>query len=305
MTSESSIDYTAPPGNRELAEKLQSVSDLLRAQGADPFRAQAYQRAAETIGSLDRPAWQIYEADGIDGLDALPGIGRTISRALQQLIRGGRWTLLERLTGNHAVEETFGSVPGIGPRLAQRLHDELGIETLVELQAAAWDGRLRKMPGFGEKRIRGVRESLAARGRTPDSAESIQSQPFPGQEDLTSEVPVAELLDIDQQYRNEASRGQLPRIAPRRLNPTVRRWLPILHTRRGGRDYTAMFSNTPRAHAMGTTDDWVVIYLEDHQHRGQHGRWTVITSRFGGLKGRRIVRGRERECQAFYQSSSS
>ena len=78
-------------------------------------------------------------------------------------------------------------------------------------------------------------------------------------------------------------------------------WLPVLHTDRGEAHYPAVFSTTDHALAMGTTHDWVVIYLEDHNHRGQHGRWTVITSRFGKLKGRRIVRGREQECAEFYR----
>ena len=89
----------------------------------------------------------------------------------------------------------------------------------------------------------------------------------------------------------------LPRIAPRRFNPTREAWLPVLHTERAGRHYTALYSNTARAHELGTTHDWVVIYLDDHDH---HGRWTVITSAFGALRGRRIVRGREHECAAHY-----
>jgi hypothetical protein len=214
------------------------------------------------------------------------------------MIRGGRWPLLERLQGNDVAEQAFASVPNIGPKLAKRIHDELGIETLAELQAAAWDGSLNKMPGFGEKRIRAVRESLAARGRRSDSTR--QARLFQDEDDLTSEIPVAELLEIDDEYRFKASQNELPRIAPRRFNPAAETWLPILHIDRGQRHYTALFSNTEHAHAMGTTHDWVVIYLEDHNHRGQHGRWTVITSRFGKLRGRRIVRGRENECEEFY-----
>ena len=92
--------------------------------------------------------------------------GARFPALLQQMIRGGHWPLLERLEGNDIVEQAFASVPNIGPKLAKRIHDELGIETLAELQAAAWDGRLRRMPGFGEKRIRAVRESLAAHGQS-------------------------------------------------------------------------------------------------------------------------------------------
>jgi DNA polymerase (family 10) len=292
-----------PPSNEEMASKLDRVAELLAAQGANRFRADAYRRAGQTIRDLVQPVSRIYDSDGIEGLEELPGVGRTISRALQQMIRGGRWPLLKRLLGNDVAEHAFASVPNIGPKLAKRIHEELGIETLVELQAAAWDGTLECLPGMGEKRTRAVRESLAGRGRHPAhiSTAKNQNRLFGDDDDLTTQVSVDELLDIDDEYRFKAARNQLPRTAPRQFNPTAAAWLPILHTERGDRHYTALFSNTQRAHSMGTTHDWVVIYLEDHQHRGQHGRWTVITSRFGKLRGRRIVRGREKECADFYK----
>ena len=293
-----------PPANEELAEQLKTVAGILLEQGANRFRAEAYRRAAESLQHLDRPVWKIYQSQGIEGLEEIPGIGRTISRALQQMIRGGRWALLERLQGSNVAEHAFASVPSIGPKLAKRIHDQLGIETLAELQAAAWDGRLQRLPGIGEKRIRAVRESLAARGRQSDlSRHDPESQVrlLPDDDDLTTEVTVQELLDIDDEYRYKAAHGKLPRVAPRRFNPAAEAWLPILHTDRGHRHYTALYSNTEHAHAMGTTHDWVVIYLEDHNNRGQQGRWTVITSQFGKLKGRRIVRGRENECAEYYK----
>ena len=117
----------------------------------------------------------------------------------------------------------------------------------------------------------------------------------------TEQVPVEELLDVDGEYRRLAAKGRLPRIAPRRFNPTGEAWLPILHTQRGTRHYTALFSNTAHAHELGTTHDWVVIYRDDDDH----GRWTVITSQYGKLRGHRIVRGHERECARYYASSAT
>ncbi len=264
--------FGSPPTNEQLAEKLATVSDLLLAQGANRFRADAYRRAAEVIGNLEGQVWRIYGAGGLAGLEGIESVGRTISRALQQMIRGGRWPLMERLQGNDVAEHAFASVPNIGEKLAKRIHDELGIETLAELQAAAWDGRLAKMQGIGEKRIRAVRESLAARGRRADSRDSgegaFQSQLFDGHVDLTEEIPVAELLDIDNEYRFKSARGLLPKTAPRKLNPQHDFWLPILHTQRDERHFTALYSNTERAHAMGATHDWVVVYFEDHDNEG-------------------------------------
>lgn len=295
-----------PPSNDELAEKLERVSGLLSAQGAIRFRAEAYHKAAEMIRALEMPVWQIYERDGIEGLDDLPGVGRTISRALQQLIRGGRWPLLKRLQGDDVAEKAFASVANIGPKLAQRIHDELQIETLAELQAAAWDGRLDRLPGLGEKRVRAVRETLASRGRNPGfGSDDVRIESAESAFDLTNEIPVYEILDIDDEYRFKAAKSELPRATPRRYNPTAEAWLPILHAERDDRHYTALFSNTEHAHAMGTTEDWVVIYLENHKKRGQHGRWTVITSQFGKLKGKRIVRGRENDCADYYKQRSA
>ena len=56
---------------------------------------------------------------------------------------------------------------------------------------------------------------------------------------------------MDREYREQADAGKLPRIAPRRFNPSRAAWLPVLHTRRGQRAYTALFSNTARAHRAG------------------------------------------------------
>jgi hypothetical protein len=112
-----------------------------------------------------------------------------------------------------------------------------------------------------------------------------------------------ELLDVDREYREKAAAGELRLIAPRRFNPAGEPWLPVLHTRRGARRYTALYSNTARAHRMGKTRDWVVLYGED---RGGHEhQYTVITAARGQLRGRRVVAGRERECEAAAASTAA
>jgi len=210
------------------------------------------------------------------------------------------------LRGESAPERIFTTVPDIGRKLAQRIHERLGIETLAELQTAAWDGRLTQVPGMGRKRIQAIRECLAGRFRQRPAAERLPAQPYrapaPAKEwqqprAVSEDQLVAELLSIDRAYRYLAELDRLPRIAPRSFNPEGRAWLPILHTRRDNRHYTAVFSNTARAHEMGTTHDWVVIFRDDQT---AHGRWTVITAAFGDLKGRRIIRGLEPQCAAHY-----
>lgn len=286
---------STPPTNEDVALALEAVAGLLEAQGANPFRVRAYHVAAQTVRSLASPLAQLVQAEGSTGLLRLPGIGKSLAQAIEHLVRGGRWPLLERLRGEHAPERIFTSVAAIGPQLARRIHETLGIESLVELDAALHDGRLAQVPGLGKKRLQAVREALAARlQHHPASRSPLHPPP-----QVDRQVPVVELLELDQRYRRLAAQDRLPRIAPRQFNPTGQAWLPVLHTVRGERHYTVLYSNTARAHELGATHDWVVIYRDDDQHSG---RWTVITAGYGRLHGRRIVRGREDECQLYYDA---
>lgn len=288
---------TRPVTNTEISKAMLEVADLLEAQQANPFRVSAYRNAAQTLDDLPKSAVDILETEGIHGLMELPTIGRSLAVTIERLIQSGRLPLLERLRGNAVSERVFTTVAGIGPELATRIHHDLGIETLAELEAAACDGTLKKVPGMGKKRVAAVREALAGRFRRAAINEPSRSR-IP----VADQPPVSELLDVDREYRESAAVGGLVRIAPKRLNPEGKAWLPILHTQRGDRHYTAMFSNTARAHEMHTTHDWVVIFRDDD---GGHGQWTVITSQLGDLKGHRIVRGRESECRTLHRNENA
>lgn len=257
-------------------------------QSADRFRVEAYRRGARTVRDLQRPVSEILEEEGIEGLDRLSGIGPVLARAIRSLVATGRLPMLDRLRGESDPTRLIASVPGVGPRLADRLHHDLGISTLEDLETAAFDGRLESVSGVGRKKLAGIRDSLAGRlGR----ARAPVAGPHAG------EPPVSELLDVDREYRVLADAEDLPKIAPRRFNPRHEAWLPILHTRRGERRYTALFSNTARAHALGRTRDWVVLYADGDRGELQ---WTVVTAASGSLSGRRVVRGREAECAGHY-----
>jgi hypothetical protein len=268
--------------NRQIAGRLEEAAHLLRDQGADHFRVNAYLRAAETVRRWPDPVSQVFRDQGLDGLEALPSVGPSIARAIRELITRGRLPMLDRLRGAADPLSALASVPGIGRRFAERLHDELGLHTLEDLETAAHDGRLATIAGFGPKRLAGIRDSLAQRlGRVRAPRPATGAPP-----------PVAELLDVDREYREKAAAGALQRIAPRRFNPGGEAWLPVLHTQRGARRYTALFSNTARAHRAGRTRDWVVLYADDGT--GEH-QYTVITARHGAHEGERVVAGREAE----------
>jgi hypothetical protein len=270
--------------NGLVAEALREAATLLAQQNADLFRVFAYRNAAKTVEELPKDIAKV-AAEGVDALDALPHIGKSVASAIVELTSTGRWAQLERMRGATEPEQLFQSIPGIGPTFAKLIYDYLHVETLEALEAAAHDGRLDTVPGIGDRRSKIIRQSLAnilgrrsiiAAGRT-----------------ATSPPDIDVILDVDREYREKADRGELRLIAPKRFNPEGKAWLPILHTGRGDWNFTALFSNTARAHELGRTADWVVIfYSSDHHAEGQ---CTAVTETTGPLKGRRVVRGREKE----------
>ncbi len=157
--------------NVRIAARLRQMSSLLEHQGETGFRAQAYRRAADVVERLGRSVDELLSAEGREGLVALPAVGEGIASAIAEMITTGRWSALDRLTGQLDPEELLMTVPGIGPQLAHRLHNDLHIETLEGLEQAAHEGRLDQLSGFGEKRLQGSSQRAEA-----DSATPVQSR---------------------------------------------------------------------------------------------------------------------------------
>jgi DNA polymerase (family X) len=279
--------------NAAVADMLREMAVLLQAQGDNPYRVAAYRKAADTVAALSTSVREIFERDGHAGLESLPHIGTRISAAIEEILSSGRWIQLDRLRGNAGPDAVFRTIPGVGPQLARQLHEVLGVDTLEALEAAAHDGRLEQLPRVGARRAAAIRATLTQMlDRTRSLRRTVTASPS------AQDPPVEWLLDVDREYRERALAGTLPTIAPRRFNPGGEAWLAVLHTRRGDWDFTALYSNTARAHELGHTHDWVVIYGEDARHAER--QYTVVTATHGLLAGQRVVRGRETDCQAWY-----
>jgi hypothetical protein len=280
-----------PFSNDDIADVLEQVADLLEIQEANYYRIRAYREAAQTIRSLGRSLVDLLQNEGTAGLEKLPHVGQRLSLALEELIHTGELSLLNQLLQDVAPEDRFKTIPGIGEVLAHRIHQELGINTLEELELAAHTGKLSSVKGFSRGRVRLVRDTLAAilNRDSRRRAQLMRWQEAVGFEESDNlRPPIALLLDIDAQYRRLAETGKLRTITPRRFNPEGKRWLPIMHLKRGGWWFDALYSNTARAHELGKTHDWVVIYYERAGHRGG---CTVVTETRGALRGKRVVRG--------------
>jgi hypothetical protein len=272
--------------NRFIAKRLLDHAAQLETQDANIYRVRAYRQAAETVQSLDEPITELVAREGRQGLENLPGIGSHLSFAIESLVRTGELRTINGEDGHVDPEQVLTTLPGIGPHLARRIRETLGINTLEEMERAAHDGRLSQVEIAG-KRLRSIIDALAGRLSRFRLPEPTRGEPS-----------VADLLAVDQEYRQAAEQGQLPTIAPRRFNPDNQPWLPLFPTSRRGWQYWPRYSNSALAHRLNLTHDWVAISFDDGIISGQR---TVVTETRGGLRGLRVVRGRERECRELYQ----
>jgi len=146
--------------NALVAGILYQVADLLEMQDV-PFKPQAYRRAARSIESLQKPIEEIAAEGGAKALQEIPGVGEAIAEKIEEIVRTGALAYLDELKEGMPinVDELF-SVEGIGPRKAKLFYEKLGIRDLDSLERAAKAGKLRKLPGMGEKSEKQILESI-------------------------------------------------------------------------------------------------------------------------------------------------
>lgn len=151
--------------NQNVAEHIRLMGDILLIKGENRFRVLAFQNAAESIANLGQDINGIYAAGG---LQDIPNVGKSIANDITELLETGQIRYLEQLKQEVplGVVEMM-QVPDMGPKKAARLWQELGITGVAELKAAAQEGKLRSLAGFGvkseEKILHGI-ELMERRG---------------------------------------------------------------------------------------------------------------------------------------------
>jgi DNA polymerase (family X) len=285
------------PTNDDIADLLEQIADRLEQQDDNPYRIQAFRNGARSVRASETPLTEIVEKEGGPALTQIEDIGQGLATTIFEFIQTGRSDYLQQLEARQPPEEIFKRVPGIGRKLAERIAHQLEISSLEALEQAAHDGRLQRVEGFGPRRVAAVRHSLAEMlGRSTRQ----RKQPDGSTTEDKTQPDVALLLEVDAEYRRRAEAGELFKLAPRRFNPNNEAWLPVMQTEREGWSMAVLFSNTARAHELGKTHDWVVIY---YQKDGPETQCTVVTEIRGPLKGKRVIRGRESECVQFYRKN--
>lgn len=136
--------------NDEIAAALDEIADLLEIQGANPFRIRAYRNAAQTLRGMSQEVSDFIASR--KKLEDLPGIGGDLAGKISELALAGKTPLLEQLRREmpRGLTELL-HLPALGPKRVKRLHDELKVDSLADLQRAIKSGRLGKLGGFGPK----------------------------------------------------------------------------------------------------------------------------------------------------------
>ena len=136
--------------NAAIARTLEEVADILEIQNANPFRIRAYRNAVRTIQVQAAPlARMVAEGRSLTGL---PGIGKEMASHIKEMVETGTLGYRDELLADmpRSLIELM-RLPSVGPKKAKKLWDELQISTVDELEAAAKDGRIARVAGFGEK----------------------------------------------------------------------------------------------------------------------------------------------------------
>jgi DNA polymerase (family 10) len=136
--------------NRDVAEIFNEIADLLDLEVKNRFRIRAYRTAARTVSSLSTNVADMVKQD--EDLSELPGIGKELAGKIKQIVNTGTLKQLEELRKNTSPElRDMMKISSLGPKRVKRIHEELGVRTLEDLEDAAKSGKVREIKGFGKK----------------------------------------------------------------------------------------------------------------------------------------------------------
>ncbi len=228
-----------PVSNEEIAELFESMATLLEMKGDTVFKIRAYQRAARTIGHLSFSLEQSVD-EGVD-LKKIPGIGKAISDKTLEYLETGRVRAYDELVGELPDGVlTLMTIPGIGPKSAMLIAQELGISTIEGIEKAVRDGSLAALPRMGQRTadniLRHIQSVGAGNGRTRDGRTPIGSALAVAEETvaaLQAQCPYVEGLNPAGSLRRwEETIGDidLVGVAPEELQAVVGDALAVLPT---------------------------------------------------------------------------
>jgi DNA polymerase (family X) len=149
--------------NRELADIFQLIGDLMEIKGENVYKILAYRKAADSLLNVGRDINDLHREGS---LTTIPGVGKAIAEKIDELITTGQLQFLEKLKSEvPAGLAEMLKVPELGPKKVALFWKEASIDSLAKLEAAARQGRLRTLPGMGEKSEAKILAGITALGR--------------------------------------------------------------------------------------------------------------------------------------------
>ncbi|MBI5709329.1 MAG: DNA polymerase/3'-5' exonuclease PolX [Candidatus Eisenbacteria bacterium] len=146
--------------NADVARVFSRIATMLELDGANVFRVRAYREAARVVEALAEPVGRLAAAEG--ALEELPGIGRDLAGKIREILAGGSTGVYDQLLKKYPLPLVqLTELQGLGAKRVRQLHDALGIGDRASLEAAARAGKLRDLPGFGEKLEQKILHSLS------------------------------------------------------------------------------------------------------------------------------------------------
>ncbi len=148
--------------NNEIAQFLYEIYQMLDIKGESRFRITAYRNAARAVEHLSSDLEDIYKEKGVGGLEQIRGIGQSIALKIAELLETGKCQYYDDLIKDiPKAELALMKVPGVGPKTAKKLYEDLNIQSLIDLEKAARKGLIRKLEGFDVKAEKNILKNIS------------------------------------------------------------------------------------------------------------------------------------------------
>ncbi len=143
--------------NRDLAEKLNDIADILDIEGVN-WEPRAYRTAALTISGLSEDISKVYKEGRLLELE---GVGKSIANSIKEYVETGKISKYEELKKKYPIDfDSFRKIRGMGPKRAYTLYKKLGIKTVADLKKALDEEKIQKLEGFGKKSEEELKKNL-------------------------------------------------------------------------------------------------------------------------------------------------
>ncbi|MFA5034484.1 MAG: DNA polymerase/3'-5' exonuclease PolX [Candidatus Margulisiibacteriota bacterium] len=198
--------------NTELVRIFGEIAEFLELKQDNPFKIRAYQKAARTIEALSQNLADIYKAGGLPALKELPGIGHDLAEKIESYIKTGKIKTYQELKKEFPKGFLdLLAIPSLGPKTAMLLYKKFKIDSVKKLEMFIKSGRLKGIPGFGEKKATNLSQGIELKKKV--KGRFLLSEALAYAEPITQELKkikeIGQLLPAGSLRRRQETIGDL------------------------------------------------------------------------------------------------